>query len=76
MDKLERVLALSRQAPGLGGGDREAQYQSLYNQIRSEREMFQNAYAEARRYIEDKNFEKALSVCAEFLGKKPADPLL
>src|SRR5215471_18920051 len=75
LEKLERVLALSRQSPGLSGGDTQAQYQSLYNQIRSEREMFQNAYAEARRHIEDKNFDKALSLCAEFLGKNPSDPL-
>jgi serine/threonine-protein kinase len=75
LEKLERVLALSRQSLGMENGDREAQYQTLYNQIRSEREAFRNAYADARRYIEDKSFEKALALCAEFLNRKPADPL-
>ena len=75
LEKLERVLALSRQSHGMENVDREAQYQGLYNQIRSEREIFRNAYADARRYLEDKNFDKALTLCAEFLNKSPSDPL-
>ena len=75
LDRLERVLALSRQTPATENADRDAQYQSLYNQIRSEREAFRNGYAEARRHLEGKNFDKALALCAEFLNKNPADPL-
>src|SRR5262249_39018288 len=75
LEKLERVLALSRQSLGMENGDREAQYQTLYNQIRSEREAFRNAYADARRYIEEKIFETALALCAAFHNRKPADPL-
>ena len=75
LDRLERVLALSRQSPGTENADREAQYQSLYNQIRSEREGFRNAYAEARRHVKGKNFDKALALCTEYLNKSPSDPL-
>ncbi len=75
LDKLERVLALSRQSPGAENAEKEAQYQSLYKQIRSEREAFRNAYAEARRHLEENNFDRVLAFCAEFLKKNPSDPL-
>jgi serine/threonine protein kinase len=75
LDKLERLLALSRQSTRTPNPEKESQYQSLYNQIRSEREAFRNGYAEARRCVEDKNFAKALSLCIEFLRKNPADPM-
>ncbi len=75
LDKLERVLALSRQSPGTENAEKEAQYQSLYKQIRSEREAFRNAYAEGRRHLEEKSFDKVLALCAEFLKKSPSDPL-
>jgi serine/threonine protein kinase len=75
LDKLERLLALSRQSTRTPSPEKEAQYQSLYNQIRSEREAFRNGYAESRRYLEDKDFARALSLCSEFLGKNPSDPL-
>jgi len=75
LDKLERVLALSRQSSGTENAEKEAQYQSLYKQIRSEREAFRNAYAEARRHLEEKSFDKVLAFCAEFLKKNPSDPL-
>ena len=57
LDKLERVLSLSRQSFGAEDGDKEAQYQSLYQQIRSEREDFRNAYAEPRHRLEENNFK-------------------
>jgi len=75
LDKLERLLAISRQSTRTPNPEKDAQYQSLYNQIRSEREAFRNGYAEARRCLEDKNFSKAMALCAEFLGKNPSDPM-
>lgn len=75
LDKLERVLSLSRQSPGTENAEKEAQYQGLYKQIRSEREVFRNAYAEARHYLEEKNFNGVLALCAEMLKKNPSDPL-
>jgi eukaryotic-like serine/threonine-protein kinase len=75
LDKLERLLSLARQTSKTPNPEKEAQYQNLYNQIRSERETFRNAYTEARRYLEDKSFARALALCAEFLKKNPADPM-
>lgn len=75
LDKLERLLSLSRGAAGTDIQEREAQYQSLYNQIRSEREAFRNAYAEARRHVENGNFERALALCTEFLRRNPLEPM-
>src|SRR5262249_26958043 len=75
LSKLERVLELHRQSPVSAVPDRAAQYQSFYNQIRSERDAARNAYAEGRRHLTDKNFTKALEICADFLKKSPIDPM-
>lgn len=75
LDKLEHLLELTRQSTRTSNPDKDAQYQSLYNQIRSERDALRNGYAEARRCLEDKNFKKALALCTEFLGRNPSDPL-
>jgi len=75
LTKLERILDLSRRSPDTAVPDRDAQYQSLYNQIRTERDAARNAYAEGRRYLADRTFVKALEICNEFLKKSPEDPL-
>ena len=75
LSKLERVLELHRQSPDSAIPDRDAQYQSLYNQIRTEREAARNSYAEGRRHLADRNFARALELCAEFLKKSPGDPM-
>src|SRR6185503_9295256 len=75
LTKLERVLDLNRQSPDSALPDRDAQYQSLYNQIRTEREAARNSYAEGRRHLADRNFARALEICAEYLKRFPGDPL-
>jgi eukaryotic-like serine/threonine-protein kinase len=75
LSKLERVLELHRQSPDSAIPDRDAQYQSLYNQIRTEREAARSSYAEGRRHLADRNFARALELCAEFLKKSPGDPM-
>ncbi len=75
LTKLERLLEMNRAAGKSATTDRDAQYQSLYNQIRSERESARNLYAEGRKYLADKNFAKALEICEEYLRKQPGDPL-
>jgi serine/threonine-protein kinase len=75
LTKLERVLELHRQSPDSAIPDRDAQYQSLYNQIRTEREAARSSYAEGRRHLADRNFARALELCAEFLKKSPGDPM-
>lgn len=75
LDKLEKLLEISRNASRTSTPEKDAQYQSLYNQIRSEREALRAGYAEARRCLEDRNFTKAAALCNEFLTKNPNDPM-
>jgi eukaryotic-like serine/threonine-protein kinase len=75
LSKLERVLELHRQSPDSAIPDRDAQYQSFYNQIRTEKDAARSSYAEGRRYLTDKNFGKALALCEDFLKKSPGDPM-
>lgn len=75
LTKLERILDLTRRSPESTIPDRDAQYQSLYNQIRTERDIARSAYAEGQRHLADRNFAKALELCSEFLKKSPGDPL-
>jgi len=75
LSKLERVLEFSRTTPDSETPDRDAQYQRLYDQIRTERDAARNAYATGRRYLADKNFDKALEICNEYLNRYPTDAL-
>jgi serine/threonine protein kinase len=75
LSKLERVLEFSRTAPDSETPDRDAQYQRLYDQIRTERDAARNAYATGRRYLSEKNFDKALEICDEYLKRYPTDAL-
>jgi eukaryotic-like serine/threonine-protein kinase len=75
LTKLERILDLTRRSPDSTIPDRDAQYQSLYNQIRTERDAARSSYAEGQRYLADRNFSKALELCNEFLKKSPGDPM-
>jgi serine/threonine-protein kinase len=75
LTKLERILDLTRRSPDSTIPDRDAQYQSFYNRIRTERDAARNAYAEGQRYLADRNLGKALEICGEFLKKRPGDPM-
>jgi serine/threonine-protein kinase len=75
LSKLERVLEISRRSQKSATPDRDAQYQSLYNQIRSERDAAKNAYSEARKNLADRNFARVLEICDEFLHKQSGDPM-
>jgi serine/threonine protein kinase len=75
LTKLERILDLTRRSPDSTIPDRDAQYQSFYNQIRTERDAARSAYAEGQRHLADRNFGKALELCNEFLKKWPGDPM-
>lgn len=75
LSKLERVLELVRLPGKTPTPERDAQYESLYNQIRSERDASRSAYAEGRRHLDGRNFTKVLEICEEFLKKTTSDPL-
>jgi len=72
---LERALAIAWRGVRSGAPDLDAQCQSFYNQVRSERDAARNAYAEGRKYILDRNVPRALEICDEYLEKHPGDPM-
>ena len=75
LSKLERILQLERTLPGSEAPEREAQYQSFYNRVRSERDLYRNGYNDARRYMTERNFTAALEICGNFLKQYPGDAL-
>ena len=75
MSRLERVLKLNRETPDRVVPDRDALYQSLYNQVRSEYDSIRMAYEEGRRALTEQNFPRALEFCDQYLNKYPGHPL-
>jgi serine/threonine protein kinase len=75
LTKLERVLDLDRRLADPAAPERRAAYQSLYQQLRSEHDALQQAYAESKRHLETGNFSAALSLCTDQLTKYPEDAL-
>lgn len=75
LTKLERLLAIGRQVPDAALPDRDAMYQSLYKEVRSEHDSIHNAYEDARRQLAEKNLDRALEICDEYLGRYPNDPV-
>jgi serine/threonine-protein kinase len=75
LSKLQRVLDLEQHAPDTATPERAASYQSLYNQVRSEHDAMNSAYAEGRRLFEEGKFPAALSLCDQYLAKYPAHAL-
>lgn len=73
--KLGLVLELDRKAPDSVNRESGARYQSFYNEVRSEHDAMNTAYAEARKLLADHNFSKALSVCQTYLTKYPGNAL-
>ncbi|MBZ5705660.1 MAG: protein kinase [Acidobacteriia bacterium] len=73
--KLGVVLELDRRAPDSSVTDSAGTYQSFYNQVRSEHDAMNAAYAEARKHLADRNFSKALSLCETYLSKYPNNAL-
>lgn len=75
LTKLERVLDLDRRAPDTSSPEHAASYQNLYNQVRSKNDAIKNSYAEARKYLADRNFAPALAICQDFLAEHPGHAL-
>jgi serine/threonine-protein kinase len=75
LTKLERVLDLNQRTAKSITPDLDAQCQSFYNQVRSERDAARSAYAEGRKHLLDGNVTKALELCEEYLQKHPGDPM-
>jgi len=75
LSRLERLLDIGRQTPDAAIPDRDAVYQGFYNQVRSDRDSIHNAYEEARRQLAERNFERAVQICDEFMAKYPGDAI-
>ncbi len=75
LSKLERVLEIERRAPDSTSQDRGNIYQNLYNQVRSEHDAIQNAFAEARKHLTSQEFAATLAICDEYLQKYPGHAL-
>lgn len=75
LSKLQEVLELDRRAPDLSAAESGTLYQNFYNQVRSEHDAINHAYAEARRHLSEKNFTAALALCSETLAKYPSHAL-
>lgn len=75
LSKLQRVLELDRRAPDSSSPGSGATYQNFYNQIRSQHDAINNAYADARAHLGNRNFAKALAICEELLAKNPGHAL-
>jgi len=73
--KLGVVLELDRKAPDTLNRESGASYQSFYNEVRSEHDAMNTAYAEARKHLGEQNFGKALSICQEYLSKYPTNAI-
>ncbi len=73
--RMQRVLELDRRAPDISVPDRGGAYQNFFNQVRSEHDAIEGAYAEARRRLEERNFGRARELCEEWLAKYPGQAL-
>ena len=69
--KLGVVLELDRRAPDSINRESGANYQSFYNEVRSEHDAMNAAYAEARRNLTEHNFSRAMAACDAYLVKYP-----
>jgi len=75
LSKLAVVLELDRRAPDVSSPEGSATYQGFYNEVRSEHDAMNTAYAEARKHLAEGNFSKALAVCDTYLAKYPANAI-
>jgi tetratricopeptide (TPR) repeat protein len=73
--KLGVVLELDRKAPDLANRESGARYQTFYNEVRSEHDAMNTAYAEARKQLADHNFAKAVTTCQTYLAKYPTNAI-
>jgi len=74
LSKLEKILDLSRGVPGASVPERDKVFQAFYNDVRTERDRIDNAYAEGTRHLAEKNFDKAMQVCDSILARYPRNP--
>ncbi len=75
LSKIQRVLELEQNSPNTATPERAATYQSFYNQVRSEYDAMNSAYAEAKSLLAAGNFAQALEISDRYLAKYPDNAL-
>jgi serine/threonine-protein kinase len=75
LTKLERILEMERNAASSATPERGTTYRNFYNQVRTEYDGIRAAYAEARAYLEKREFVRTLAICEENLTKHPGHAL-
>jgi len=73
--KLGVVLELDRKAPDSMTPEGGARYQAFYNEVRSEHDAMNTAYAEARKQLAERSFAKAQAACQSYLAKYPTNAI-
>src|SRR5215467_1400548 len=73
LSKLERLFSVAQANPNASIPEREAVYQSLYKEVRSERDTIHSSLEDAQRQFREKNFAGAMAVCRDLLTKYPND---
>jgi predicted Zn-dependent protease len=73
LSKLERLFSVARVNPNAAIPERDAVYQSFYNEVRSERDTIHSSFEEAQRQFSEKSFSGAMTICRELLAKYPND---
>jgi eukaryotic-like serine/threonine-protein kinase len=73
--KLGVVLELDRRAPDSVNRESGTNYQGFYNEVRSEHDAMNTGYAEARKLLAERNFNKASAVCQAYLSKYPTNAI-
>jgi serine/threonine-protein kinase len=75
LTQMALVLELDHQAPDTSSPDTSKSYQTFYDKLCSEHDAINNAYADARRALAERDFAKALKICQEALAKYPNQAL-
>jgi len=73
LSKLERLFSVARANPNAAIPERDAVYQSFYNDVRSEHDGIHAALEDAQRQFSEKNFAGAMAVCEDLLARYPND---
>ena len=71
LSRLQRVLQLDREAPDPLRPERGAEFQMVYNEVRSESESIRNALDESKKRLESKEYAEADRICDSFLERYP-----
>jgi tetratricopeptide (TPR) repeat protein len=71
LSRMRAVLDLESKAPDTVTS---GTYQTFYEKLHAEHDAINNAAAEARRHLADKQFDAALKICEDFLTRFPGQP--